>query len=59
MRAELAPEGVDVLFLAMSTTDTPALRALLDEKGVPLPANVASPEDVAKMGLDQLLPHRW
>ncbi len=54
--AELAPAGVDVLYLAMSTTDTPALRALLAEKGVPPPANLASPEDVARLGLERL-PH--
>lgn len=54
--AELAPEGVDVLFMAMSTTDTPALRSLLAEKGVAVPANLASPADVARDGLARL-PH--
>lgn len=54
--AELQPHGVDVLFLAMSTTDTPALRALLAEKGVPPPPNLASPDAVAKQGLERL-PH--
>jgi short-subunit dehydrogenase len=54
--AELEPHGVDVLFLAMSTTDTPALRALLAEKGVPAPPNLASPDDVARQGLERL-PH--
>jgi short-subunit dehydrogenase len=54
--AELEPHGVDVLFLAMSTTDTPALRALLAEKNVPPPANLASPDAVAKQGLERL-PH--
>jgi uncharacterized protein len=54
--AELAPHGVDVLFLAMSTTDTPALRTLLAEKGVPPPPNLASPDEVARQGLERL-PH--
>ncbi len=52
--AELRPHGVDVLSLVMSTTDTPALRALLAEKGMPLPPGVASPEAVAEMGLARL-----
>lgn len=54
--AELEPHGVDVLNLVMTTTDTPALRALLAEKGVPAPPNLASPADVAKAGLNRL-PH--
>ena len=52
--AELEPHGVDVLNLVMTTTDTPALRALLAEKGLPAPPNLMSPEDVAKAGLDRL-----
>jgi uncharacterized protein len=52
--SELQPHGVDVLFLAMSTTDTPALHALLAEKGVPAPPNLASPDDVARDGLARL-----
>jgi short-subunit dehydrogenase len=54
--AELEPHGVDVLNLVMTTTDTPALRTLLAEKGVPAPPNLASPADVAKAGLTRL-PH--
>lgn len=54
--AELEPHGVDVLNLVMTTTDTPALRTLLARKGVAAPQNLASPEDVAKAGLDRL-PH--
>ncbi len=52
--AELEPHGVDVLNLVMTTTDTPALRTLLAEKGLPAPPNLASPTAVAKAGLDRL-----
>lgn len=52
--AELRPHGVHVLSLIMSTTDTPALRTLLAEKGMPLPAEIASAEAVAAMGLAEL-----
>ena len=52
--AELHGKGVDVLTLVMGQTDTPAYRALLAEKGQPLPANWASPADVARTGLEQL-----
>jgi short-subunit dehydrogenase len=54
--AELRHDGVDVLTLIMSTTDTPALRELLTKKGLPLPDGVADPEAVAEMGLARL-PH--
>lgn len=54
--AELRPHGVDVLFLVLGTTDTPALRTLLAEKGLPLPPGLASPDDVAAKGLARL-PH--
>jgi short-subunit dehydrogenase len=54
--AELHGHGVDVLTLVMGQTDTPAYRALLAEKGLPHPANWASPADVARTGLEQL-PH--
>jgi short-subunit dehydrogenase len=54
--AELHGHGVDVLTLVMGQTDTPAYRALLAEKGQPLPTNWASPADVARVGLEQL-PH--
>lgn len=53
---ELQPLGVDVLTLVMHMTDTPALRALLAEKGLPVPENIVSPEDVARLGLERL-PH--
>jgi len=52
--AELRNHGVDVLSLVMGQTDTPAYRALLAEKGLPLPTNWASPADVARVGLEQL-----
>jgi short-subunit dehydrogenase len=52
--AELRDHGVDVLSLVMGQTDTPAYRALLAEKGLPLPTNWASPADVARVGLEQL-----
>jgi short-subunit dehydrogenase len=52
--SELNPHGVDVLYLVMSTTDTPALRKLLAEKGLPAPPNLALPEDVAALGLARL-----
>lgn len=52
--AELSGHGVDVLSLVLGQTDTPAYRALLAEKGRPLPENWASPVDVARIGLEQL-----
>jgi uncharacterized protein len=52
--AELRPHGVDVLTLVMGQTDTPAFRALLAEKGLPFPENTASPDEVAKLGLERL-----
>ena len=52
--AELRPFGVDVLSLVLVTTDTPALRKLLAEKGQPLPSRMASPARVAEVGLARL-----
>lgn len=52
--AELNDKGVDVLTLVMGQTDTPAYRTLLAERGQALPANWASPADVARTGLEQL-----
>ncbi len=60
--AELRPRGVDVLNLVLGQTDTPAFRKLLAEKGMPVPDNIASPEDVATVGLDRLAQgpvHNW
>jgi len=52
--AELRPHNVDVLYMALGTTDTPALRALLAERGLPLPPGLASPDEVAAVGLARL-----
>jgi uncharacterized protein len=52
--AEMKPHGVDVLYLSMSNTDTKLLRGLLSKTGAPLPGDVASPADVAAMGLANL-----
>jgi short-subunit dehydrogenase len=54
--SELRPHGVDVLNLILGRTDTPAFRALLAEKGLPAPPGLASPDDVAAVGLARL-PH--
>jgi uncharacterized protein len=52
--AELRRHRVDVLTLVMGMTDTPAFRALLAEKGLPVPEGIASPDDVAALGLARL-----
>jgi short-subunit dehydrogenase len=54
--AELRPHGVDVLNLILGRTDTPAFRQHLAMRGLPVPPNLASPEDVARIGLERL-PH--
>ena len=54
--AELRPYGVDVLNLILGRTDTPAFRELMTRKGIPIPKGLASPEDVARIGLERL-PH--
>ena len=54
--SEFEPHGVHVLYLAMSTTDTPELRRLLASKGLPPPPGLASASDVAEEGLARL-PH--
>ena len=54
--AELRGHGVDVLNLLLGRTDTPALRTLLAEKNLPVPADLATPEAVARVGLERL-PH--
>lgn len=54
--AELRHHGVDVLNLILGRTDTPAHRRLAERKGQVLPAGLASPDDVARIGLEQL-PH--
>ena len=54
--AELRHHGVEVLNLILGRTDTPAHRQLLESKAKPVPENMASPDDVARLGLAQL-PH--
>jgi uncharacterized protein len=54
--AELAPHGVHVLSQVLGVTDTPAFHTLLAQRGMPAPAQMASPREVAKIGLAQL-PH--
>ena len=52
--AELRPFGVDVLSLVLVTTDPPALRRLLAEKGRPVPSRMASAARVAGVALARL-----
>jgi short-subunit dehydrogenase len=54
--AELRPYGVDVLNLILGRTDTPAFRQHMADRGLPVPPNLASPENVARIGLERL-PH--
>jgi short-subunit dehydrogenase len=60
--AELRPHGVDVLNLVLGRTDTPAFRKLLAEKSLPVPPGLASPDEVAEIGLARLPQgpdHNW
>ena len=52
--AEFRQHGVDVLNLILGRTDTPAFREFLAQKGLPVPPGLASPEDVAEVGLARL-----
>lgn len=52
--SELRSHNVDLLSLVMGMTDTPALKTLLGEKGLPVPPDVASPDAVAAFGLANL-----
>ncbi|RJF91167.1 SDR family NAD(P)-dependent oxidoreductase [Sphingomonas cavernae] len=52
--AELRPHGVDVLYAALGTTDTPAFRALAASKGLPLPPGLADAQEVAEVVLSRL-----
>jgi uncharacterized protein len=52
--AELRPHGIDVLTIMMSITDTPELRRLLAEKGLPVPPMAASADAVADAALAHL-----
>jgi len=59
---EFRRHGVHVLTLIMHMTDTPALRTLLAEKGLPVPPSIASSDDVAEAGLTRLAHgpvHNW
>lgn len=60
--AELKPYGVDVLNLILGRTDTPQFRETLTRQGLPVPPGLASPDDVAKVGLARLTQgpvHNW
>jgi short-subunit dehydrogenase len=54
--AELRPHGVDVLSIQLNVTDTPNLRRILAKTGMPLPMEMASPDDVVAKALERL-PH--
>ena len=55
--AELRHDGINVLNLILGRTDTPAHRISLGKSGQPVDtAGMASPVDVARLGLEQL-PH--
>ena len=54
--AELKPAGVDVLYMALGTTDTPEFRRFMAAKGLPMVAGLADPAMVAAAALAQL-PH--
>jgi short-subunit dehydrogenase len=54
--AEFRHYGIEVLNLILGRTDTPAHRKILEESGQSIPEGMASPVDVAKVGLEQL-PH--
>lgn len=53
---DLHDKGVDVLTLVMNKTDTPEFRRYMKEHGMPFPADAASADDVAALGLERL-PH--
>lgn len=52
--AELEPHGVDVLSFVLGRTDTPAHRELMEARGMAIPAGLADPDDVARLGLERL-----
>ena len=49
--AELKPHGVDVLHYVIGRTDTPAHRELMEARGMAIPEDLASPDEVAAIGL--------
>lgn len=52
--AELTPHGVDVLTIVLGITDTPNLRRILDRTGMPMPADIATPDQVAALAIARL-----
>jgi uncharacterized protein len=54
--AELRPFGVDVLTIALNRTDTPMFRGMLERNGLPVPPDLADPDEVAETALARL-PH--
>src|SRR5260221_4084304 len=52
--AELRPHGVDVLTIVLGMTDTPNFHRILAKTGAPVPAGLASPDDVAETALARL-----
>lgn len=53
--AELKPNGIDVLYLVMGRTDTPAHRAVTEKQGREWqPETMASAAEVARLGLERL-----
>jgi short-subunit dehydrogenase len=52
--AELKPFGVDVLTIALSKTDTPMFRGMLERNGLPIPPDLAPPDEVAETALERL-----
>lgn len=49
--AELKPHGIDVLHYVIGRTDTPAHRELMEARGMAIPEDLASSEEVARIGL--------
>ncbi|MES2158256.1 MAG: SDR family NAD(P)-dependent oxidoreductase [Pseudomonadota bacterium] len=52
--AELRRHDVDVLNLILGRTDTPEFRRWLESRGAPMPSDVATAADVARVGLERL-----
>jgi short-subunit dehydrogenase len=52
--AELRPHGVHVINLMLTRTDTPVHRANIARRGQSVPTNLASPDEVARVGLERL-----
>lgn len=51
---ELHEQGVDVLYMALGMTDTPAFRARRTALGQPIPDGIADSAEVARLGLERL-----